>query len=401
MSTAPVATDSSAPVSSTTSRSAPQAQAPACKRYPEDVSAEDVVKVLREDGSLDPANDPKLDERAVLDLYRAMVRVRLLDDRLVTMQRQGRIGFHIGALGEEATILGSAFAMRPQDWVFPCYREFGAALLRGMPLQRYIDNMFGNANDPAKGRQMPDHYVWREANFTSISSPIGTQITQAVGAAWAAKIKKDDVVTLAYFGEGATSSSEFHNGMNFAGVFKTPTVFLCRNNGWAISVPTERQTASDTFAQKGVAYGIPGVRVDGNDLFAVVKVTQDAVARAASGGGPTIIEALTYRLSGHSTSDDPKAYRPDAWLDPWKRLDPLVRLRQHLTRAVGWTEERDKALEAEIDGEIRAAVAVAEKTAAPSVDSLFEDVYAELPWHLAEQREALRKGPRAKGHGGH
>src|SRR5262249_138744 len=152
-----------------------------------------------------------------------------------------------------------------------------------------------------------DHYCWRKAKFTSVSSPIGTQITQAVGFAWAAKIKKDDLVTLAYLGEGATSSNEFHNGLNFGGVFKTPTVFFCRNNGWAITGPTERQTASATFAIKGEAYGIPGVRVDGNDLFAVVKVTREAVARAARGDGPTLIEAMTYRMSGHSTSDDPKA----------------------------------------------------------------------------------------------
>lgn len=395
MSTAPLSPAHSAPVSSTNPRTTLLNV-----RHPLDTSAEDVVKVMRDDGSLDPASDPKLTEADVLALYRAMIRVRLLDERLVALQRQGRIGFHIGSLGEEAAILGSVYAMRSKDWVFPCYREFGAALWRGMPLQRYIDNMFGNANDPAKGRQMPDHYVWREANFTSISSPIGTQITQAVGAAWAAKIRKDDVAVLTYFGEGATSSSEFHNGMNFAGVFKTPTIFLCRNNGWAISVPTERQTASATFSEKGVAYGIPGVRVDGNDLFAVIKVTQDAVARATRGEGPTLIEALTYRMSGHSTSDDPKVYRPETGLDPWKLLDPLARLRRHLAHASGWTEARDKEIEAEVDAEIRAAVAVAEKTELPSIESMFEDVFAEPPWHLVEQREQLRRGPRAKGHGG-
>src|SRR5262249_35421674 len=230
-------------------------------RHPGDAMEGDVVRVLRDDGSLDPALDPRLTESEGIGLDRAMVRTRLLDDRLTALQRQGRIGFHIGSLGEEAAILGSAFALRVQDWIFPCYREFGAALWRGMPLQRYVDNMFGNSNDPAKGRQMPDHYCYRQAKFTSISSPIGTQITQAVGFRWAAKMKKAHPATIAYMGEGATSSNEFHNGLNFGGVFKTPTVFFCRNNGWAISVPTERQTASATFAEKGVAYGIPGVRV--------------------------------------------------------------------------------------------------------------------------------------------
>ncbi|NUP13959.1 MAG: thiamine pyrophosphate-dependent dehydrogenase E1 component subunit alpha [Polyangiaceae bacterium] len=372
---------------------------PAVARHPGDTKSADVVKCLRDDGSLDPRTDPNLSSEEVVALYEAMLRTRILDDRLVTLQRQGRIGFHIGSLGEEAAILGSAFAMRPQDWMFPCYREFGGALWRGMPLQRYVDNMFGNSNDPAKGRQMPDHYCYRKAKVTSISSPIGTQITQGVGFAWGAKIKHDDLVTMIYFGEGATSSNEFHNGMNFAGVFKTPAVFFCRNNGWAISVPTERQTASRTFAEKAVAYGMPGVRVDGNDLFAVIKVTREAVERAARGEGPTLIEAMTYRLSGHSTSDDPKAYRPDGTLDPWRAQDPLARLRKHLHKHHGWTEARDKDLEARVDAELREAVKIAEATPAPSLDSMFEEVFADLPWHLSEQKAELVNGPRAKGHG--
>ncbi|EYF08320.1 thiamine pyrophosphate-dependent dehydrogenase E1 component subunit alpha [Chondromyces apiculatus] len=367
---------------------------------PQHLSSDGVIRVLRDDGSLDPSTDPGLSADEVIALYKAMIRTRLLDDRLVTLQRQGRIGFHIGALGEEAAILGSTAGMRDKDWIFPCYREFAAMLWRGLPLQRYIDNMFGNANDPVRGRQMPDHYTYREGRFGSVSSPIGTQIVQATGFAWAAKMRKEELAVLVYFGDGATSSSDFHNGMNFAGVFKAPVVFLCRNNGWAISVPTERQTASATFAEKGVAYGIPGVRVDGNDLFAVVKATREATARAARGEGPTIIEALTYRMSGHSTSDDPKAYRPDNTLDAWKTLDPIQRMRRHLTREHGWTEAQDKQLETEFDAELRACVAVAEKTAAPPLESMFEDVFAELPWHLREQREELLKGPRAKGHGG-
>ena len=371
----------------------------AVARHPQDVTAEDVIKVLRDDGSLDPAHDPGLSQGDVEGLYRAMVRVRVLDERLVTLQRQGRIGFHIGSLGEEATVLGTAYAMRQNDWIFPCYREFGAALWRGMPLQRYVDNMFGNSRDPAKGRQMPDHYCYRQARFTSVSSPIGTQIPQAVGFAWAAKIKKEDAVALVYFGEGATSSGEFHNGMNFAGVFKAPVVFVCRNNGWAISVPCERQTASETFAAKGVAYGIPGVRVDGNDVFAVIKVTRDAVARASRAEGSTLIEAMTYRMSGHSTSDDPKAYRPETWLDPWKRLDPIARLRHHLDRTSGWSDARDKEVEAEVDAELKAAIQAAEKTPPPALESMFDDVFGELPWHLREQREQLLRGPRAKKHG--
>ncbi|MFO0678471.1 MAG: pyruvate dehydrogenase (acetyl-transferring) E1 component subunit alpha [Polyangiaceae bacterium] len=364
-----------------------------------DVGGDDVVKVLRDDGTLDPAHDPKLSPDLVVALYRQMVMVRILDDRLVTLQRQGRIGFHIGSLGEEAAILGSAAAMREQDWLFPCYREFGAALWRGMTLQAYMNNMFGNAGDPVKGRQMPDHYTCKKAKFGSISSPIGTQITQAVGFAWGAKAKKEDLVALTYFGEGATSSNEFHNGLNFAGVFKTPTIFFCRNNGWAISVPAEKQTASATFAAKGIAYGVPGVRVDGNDIFAVIKVTREAVARAAAGMGSTLIEALTYRLSGHSTSDDPKAYRKDDVVEGWKKRDPMTRLRKHLEVQKLWNDAKQTELEAKIENDIKAAVNEAEKMNPPSLETMFEDVYAEMPWNLREQLQELMTGPRAKGHG--
>jgi 2-oxoisovalerate dehydrogenase E1 component alpha subunit len=360
-----------------------------------------VLEVQREDGSLDPLHDPHVETDTVIALYRHMVLVRLLDERMVLLQRQGRIGFHIGSLGEEAAILGSAAALRENDWLFPCYREFGAALWRGMTLESYMHNMFGNSLDAAKGRQMPDHYTCRAAKFGSISSPIGTQITQGVGFAWAAKMKKDPLATLVYFGEGATSSNEFHNGMNFAGVFKTPTVFFCRNNGWAISVPAERQTASASFAEKGIAYGIPSVQCDGNDLFAVMKVTRDAILRAAAGEGPTLIEALTYRISGHSTSDDPKAYRKDDVVDTWRKKDPLVRLRKYLDSAGLWSDTQERDLEAKIDVDLKAAIAKAEAAALPNLESMFEDVYATVPWHLNEQRAELLAGPRAKGHGQH
>ena len=362
---------------------------------------EGVLEVQREDGSLDPTNDPQVDKDLVRALYRHMVLVRMLDERMVLLQRQGRIGFHIGSYGEEAAILGSAAALRPRDWLFPCYREFGAALWRGMTLQDYLHNMFGNAKDPAKGRQMPDHYTCRAAKFGSISSPIGTQITQAVGFGWAAKMKKDPLATLVYFGEGATSSNEFHNGMNFAGVFKTPTVFFCRNNGWAISVPAERQTASVSFAEKGVAYGIPSVQCDGNDLFAVMKVTRDAIARAAAGEGPTIIEALTYRISGHSTSDDPKAYRKEDEVVEWKKKDPIARLRKYLDSAGLWTDAAQTELEGQIDAQLKDAITAAEAAPLPALDTMFEGVYAHRPWHLREQQVELLAGPRAKGHGQH
>lgn len=354
-----------------------------------------IVSALRPDGSLDPAHDPGLSDEDVTYLYRQMVTTRQLDERLVQLQRQGRIGFHVGSLGEEAAILGSAFAMARQDFLFPCYREFGAALMRGLPLQKFIDNMFGNANDTVLGRQMPNHTTCREVGWCSISSPVGTQITQAVGFAWAAKIRKENTSALVYFGDGATSSSDFHSGMNFAGVFKVPCVLFCRNNGWAISVPVERQTATKTFAEKAAAYGIPGVRVDGNDLFAVVSVTRQARARGERGEGPTLIEAITYRMGGHSTSDDPKAYRGAQEVESWARRDPIERVRDYLTRRGGWDESRERALREEVDARFREAVTIAERTPPPPLESMFEDVYESPPWHLVEQRQQLLSGPRA------
>lgn len=364
----------------------------------EDSANYEVVRTLRDDGTLDPSTDPGLSTDEVLRAYKAMVHTRFLDERLTALQRQGRIGFHVGCLGEEAAIIGAALGTREKDWLFPCYREFGAALMRGLPLQAFIDNMFGNARDVVKGRQMPDHYTSRAHHWMSISSPVGTQITQAVGFAWAAKIRKDELATLVFFGDGATSSSEFHAGMNFAGVYKAPTVFFCRNNGWAISVPTERQTASETFAQKGDAYGVPGVRVDGNDLFAVVFEVRKAVKRALAGEGPTLIEALTYRMGGHSTSDDPNAYRQQEELEVWRSREPLALVRSYLESKRAWSDEQQAQLATELERQFRQAVSSSEQQPKPSLESMFEDVYAELPWHLKEQRDRLLSGTRAPQH---
>jgi pyruvate dehydrogenase E1 component alpha subunit len=198
-------------------------------RTPE-VSLAGVERVLGPDGRADPAEDPGLEVELVVRMYECMLRTRIIDERMLMLQRQGRIGFHVGCRGEEACIVASAAALRETDWIFPCYREFGALFWRGYPMQKYLDNMYGNGDDLVKGRQMPDHYSAKAYRYGSVSSPIGTQITQAVGFSWAAKLKKEDVVSGVYFGEGATSSADFHTGLNFAGVYKAPVVFLCRNN---------------------------------------------------------------------------------------------------------------------------------------------------------------------------
>ncbi len=353
------------------------------ERYP-------LFRLLDEDGAGTPAESP-LSDAELLSLYRWLVLSRQVDERMVAMQRQGRIGFYIGAIGEEATVLGSVAGMQPVDWVFPCYREHAAALYRGMPLSTFVCDMLGNAADLMLGHQMPCHEAWRPGLYASISSPIGTQIPQAVGAAWAARIKGEEMVSLVYFGEGATSSNDFHTGLNFAGVHKVPVVFVCRNNGWAISVPRERQTASETIAQKAEAYGMAGERVDGNDLLAVVAATRRARARAAAGDGPTLLECVTYRLEGHSTSDDPKAYRAVELVEPWRKKDPIARLRRHLGIRGLLSDADDTRMRAEVKEEILAAIKQAEAAdPRPPLETLVQGVYAEPLWQQREQLEEIR-----------
>jgi 2-oxoisovalerate dehydrogenase E1 component alpha subunit len=258
--------------------------------------------------------------------------------------------------------------------------------------------MFGNARDSAKGRQMPVHFSFdRPIRFVSISSPIGTQIPQAVGAARAARLRGEHTVVLTSFGDGGTSSLGFHSGMNFAGVWKAPVVFLCQNNGWAISCPTEEQTASEGFAIKGEAYGVPGVVVDGNDMLAVRKVVLEAVERARSGDGPTLVEARTFRMGGHSTSDDPRRYVPPEQLEEWRKKDPIARFEKFLEAASLWTPALGEELRAEATETINAAAREAEKVGPPGLETIFSDVYAEVPPHIRRQGELAFELGRRRG----
>ena len=347
------------------------------------------LSVIQADGAVN-GYDPRLTEAELLHCYRTMLLVRAFDAICLKLQRAGRIGFSIPNEGVEATQVGAASALKKSDWIFPSYRDFGMALYHGVPALEMMHNMFGNARDGAKGRQMPVHFSFVEPiRFVSISSPIGTHVPQAVGAAHAARLRGEDTVVLTSFGDGGTSSLGFHSGLNFAGVWKAPVVFLCQNNGWAISCPVEEQTASDGFAIKGEAYGVPSVVVDGNDLLAVRKATLEAVERARSGGGPTLIEAQTFRLGGHSTSDDPKRYVPAEQLEHWKKRDPIPRFEKFLEASGLLDAARAEALRKQVADEVAAAAREAEQVGPPGLETIFSDVYAELPAHIREQGEEL------------
>ena len=331
------------------------------------------------------------------EAYRWMVLARLVDERCLSLQRQGRIGFYAPLSGQEAAQVGTAFALEPVDWVFPAYRELAVALVRGVPLRSAFDQMIGNSTDGTRGRQMPNHFSWRDQHYVSASSPIGTQITQAVGAAMAARRRGDRLVTLAFFGDGATSSNDFHAGLNFAGVFRAPTIFLCQNNQWAISLPRERQTRSATLAEKASAYGIPGVEVDGNDLSAVYRAVRDARERALSGEGPTLIEAEVYRFGPHSTSDDPRRYRTDQQVAEARARDPIQRLKSRLLEAKIWDEGADSKLWEELRAEIARAFEAAENAPPLDRESFFEDVFAAPTPRLEEERAEFRSFSPANG----
>ena len=324
---------------------------------------------LRDDGSVDPAHAGVLSDELAIALYEHMVLARAVDERLVDLQREGAIASHASAIGEEAAIVGAAAAMHDEDWIFPSSREFAAALWRGMPLVAYAHHAFGTARDPGRGRNAPDPPFWKAARVASVSPLVGTQIPHAVGVAWAASMKKADVASLVFFGEGATSSNDFHTGLNFAGVTKAPVVAFCRNNGWATSTPASKQTASAGFAVKAVAYGLRGVRVDGADVIAVLGAVRDARARAAAGLGGTLIEAVMLRREAE------------------ERVDPVVRTRQHLEARGLWDAAREQRLATEVRADVDRAIAEASAAEKPARATMFDDVYAELPWHLREERD--------------
>ncbi|MAF47210.1 MAG: pyruvate dehydrogenase (acetyl-transferring) E1 component subunit alpha [Rhodospirillales bacterium] len=332
------------------------------------------------------------DSDQVIGLYRHMVRARRFDTKMIALQRTGRIPAYPPTLGQEATHVGLAAAMAPEDMMFPTYREAPAQLVRGVTLDEVILVMGGD--------ERGNVYSGPSHDFPP-ATPISTQTTHAVGAAYAFKLRDEKRAALATIGDGGTSRGDFYEALNFAGVWHAPVVFVIINNGWAISLPREKQSAAERLSDKGVAAGVPGRQVDGNDVIAVYTAVSDALETARGGGGPALIEALTHRLTDHSTADDASRYRdPELVSAQWKE-EPLLRMRAYLTGLDAWSKEDEESLLVEIDAEIDAAVAVFEAGQPQPPEAMFDYMFAELPDDLARQRaEALESLAKEEAHHG-
>ena len=350
-----------------------------------------MLQVLQPDGTLHPqAELPKITQQSALKILQTMQYVRLLDERMVAAQRQGRISFYLACTGEEASTVASAAALEPQDMIMSQYREQGALAYRGFSSKDFMDQMFSNQNELNKGRQMPIHYGSKTLNFMTISSPLGTQIPQASGYAYGQKMAGLEAVTICYFGEGAASEGDFHAGLNMAAVLNCPAIFFCRNNGYAISTPSEEQFKGDGIASRGIGYGVKTIRVDGNDVLAVYNATQRARQIALEQQCPVLIEAMTYRLAAHSTSDDPTSYRSKDEEERWQLKDPVVRFKTWM-QSKGWfNEKQNQMLLEQSRQEILQELKLAEKVPICPIDQIIEDVYDTPPWHLKAQLDNLK-----------
>ena len=373
----------------------PQVTAPVREILP---LAFDLVRVLDDAHRAVGPWDPHLDAAELQVGLRHMLLTRAFDERMVRMQRAGRVSFYMKSQGEEAVSIAQAMALRPGDMLFPGYHNQGLFIARGRSLVDLMCQCLSNTRDMCKGRQMPVLYHWREGNLFSISGNLATQYPQAAGWAMAAAIKGEDHVAASWIGEGSSAEADFHHALTFAAVFRAPVLLNITNNQWAIS--SFQGTAGGearSFAARGPGYGIAGLRVDGNDFLAVHAATQWAAERARRGAGPTLIEHVTYRAGPHSTSDDPSRYRPaDEW-QAWPLGDPIERLKQHLIGLGEWSEARHAALVEELEAHVQASWKEAlshgtmEDSRALDPDAMFEDVFRELPPHLARQREQLHR----------
>ena len=322
-----------------------------------------------------------LSREALLQMYHKMLLARKLDERMWVLHRQGKVAFHISGIGHEATHVGVAFALRPgYDWVHPHYRDIGLLLSLGVEPRHMMLSLFGKREDPfSGGRQMPNHYSNRRLRIVSLSSPVATQIPQAAGIALAAKLRGEDTVVVASFGEGSTSEGDFHEGLNWAGIYKLPVIFLCQNNRYAISVPQHKQMAVENVADRAAAYGIRGVVVDGNDVLAVYEAAKEAVERARAGEGATLLEAKTYRLVPHSSDDDDRSYRSREEVEAWKRRDPLRLFETYLENAGILTPALRQEMLEEVMAAVDDATAYAERAPYPDPEEALEPVWGPLP----------------------
>lgn len=355
-----------------------------------------LCSILNEDGSCAEEFLGLVPDDDLVAILRAILLNRVMDRRLMMLQRQGRLGFYLTSAGEEAATVGAAYALRKDDPIFLTYREMGALLWRGAPLNAIMNQLIGNAQDINKGRQMPVHYCFREYHIPSVSSPVGTQLPHACGFGYAARRLGTGQVALAFLGEGAASQGDFHVALNFSGVLNSQTIFLIRNNGYAISTPESVQTRAQSLAIRAEGYGIAGLRIDGNDLLAVVQAVKEAAERARSGGGPTLIEALTYRMGAHSSSDDPTRYRPEEETQQWEKLDALARLRLHAKWRGVWTDALEEGAWADSEKAVTQMIADCERWSPPPVESLFDDVYERMPEALRTQKEEYLRFLREK-----
>ncbi|WP_019029907.1 thiamine pyrophosphate-dependent dehydrogenase E1 component subunit alpha [Colwellia piezophila] len=358
------------------------------------------LRILDQDGTTYPNADlPDIDQTLATKIYKTLTFHRVFDERMVSSQRQGRLSFYMTALGEEATSVGGAAALKPQDMIMMQYREQGALMFRGFSLKNFMNQLFSNADDLGKGRQMPIHYGSKELNCMTVSSTLATQIPQATGYAYGQKLQGLDAVTICYFGEGAASEGDFHAGLNMAAVQEAPVIFFCRNNGYAISTPAEEQFRGNGIASRGVGYGIKTIRIDGNDILAVLKATQIARAYAVKESKPVLIEAMSYRLGAHSTSDDPSGYRTKEEEAKWQRHDPILRMKNWMLKQNWWDEAQETALLEKYREEVLAAVKVAEVIDKPHIDTMITDVYdvpsAQLQAQLDEVKAHVKKYPEA------
>ena len=335
------------------------------------------LSILDSDGKLDATLEPSIPAGELQRIYRGMLLGRRVDERMVRLQRQGRIGTFAPIKGQEASQIGSVSTILPTDWMVPSFRETAALLWRGWPIEKILLFFGGYLEGSRPGPDQRD---------LPTTIPVATQLPHAVGLAYAAQYKGDDAVVMAYCGDGATSEGDFHEALNFAGVWHVPVIFVVQNNQWAISVPLKKQTHSRTIAQKALAYGFPGIQVDGNDVLAVQVATREAVERARAGGGPTLVECVTYRLGVHTTADDPTKYRSEEEVTAWERKDPL-------TRFVAYLEKKnllEPGLDQAIDEEIARGVTAFEATAPADPLGMFDHAYAELPPELARERAELQ-----------